>query len=196
MTKYKEIFLHCEEKTELDLDFPFYTEGSDQRNEVESSGVSGWAEVPSMSIKELEDVLDKMKSKGANRISIFSHTDHHGYYFYGSKLEDETGREVTNTEDELKLTEELVRSMDIEEVRRYKTDWDDLSVDYMVNDFCLTALVVCGNEVCKTIALEGVDGHVNLETVGDLKGFMAKSRYQILNDIKKEEPTFEVENWE
>mgnify|MGYP006928717531 CR=1 FL=1 len=45
-----------------------------------------FTEAPSMDIDETIKILTELKEKGANRIYIADHCDHHGYYFYGVQL--------------------------------------------------------------------------------------------------------------
>ena len=88
MKSYREKFIVQESRTEIDLDPPFYD--GDERNEIDTV----WDElkyvdgVPSMELDELIGILQNMKRRGADRVYIATHEDHHGYYFYGVKLEE------------------------------------------------------------------------------------------------------------
>jgi hypothetical protein len=88
MKRYLETVVAKESVTELDLVFPFYDE--DQNiNEVEIPySEIKFAEAPSIDINYVINTLLNMKEKGANRVYIADHIDHHGYYFYGVKLEE------------------------------------------------------------------------------------------------------------
>ena len=88
MKNYREKFIVQESRTEIDLEPPFYD--GDERNEIDTV----WDElkyvdgVPSMELDELIGILQNMKRRGADRVYIATHEDHHGYYFYGVKLEE------------------------------------------------------------------------------------------------------------
>lgn len=89
MKNYREKFIVEESRTEIDLEPPFYD--GDERNEVEVP----WNQldyvddgVPSMELDELIGILQGIKRRGADRVYIATHEDHHGYYFYGVKLEE------------------------------------------------------------------------------------------------------------
>jgi hypothetical protein len=83
---FAERLVETVDKTELDCDFPFYTGENGERNEVLSPSLP-FVEVPSLPIDEVIAVLQQLKDKGANRVYIADHVDHHGYYFYGTKLQ-------------------------------------------------------------------------------------------------------------
>jgi hypothetical protein len=107
MKTYVEKFIAEESRTELDLQFPYYSDtekdedGDTVRNvviyapELEDSYVS--TDV-SMDIDEVIGILNSLKQRGANRVYISDHCDHHGYYFYGVHME-----ECENIERELTL---------------------------------------------------------------------------------------------
>jgi len=84
---FVEKFITEESRTELDLDYPNY-EG-DVHNEVMiPHSKLDWAEAPSMDIDEAIKIISNMKEKGANRVYFSAHSDHHGYYFYGTQLKE------------------------------------------------------------------------------------------------------------
>jgi hypothetical protein len=85
MKKYEQKLVKEINRTELDLEHPFYENGGEERNEVETPNF-GFSEVPSISIDEVIDILNNLKNSGADRVCIAEHCDHHGYYFYGIKL--------------------------------------------------------------------------------------------------------------
>lgn len=88
MKKFKETLVSTIERTELDLEYPFYTSpASDERNDVEEVSDT-FSDVPSLDITEAINILLKLKDDGSNRVRIAEHGDHHGYYFYGVKLEE------------------------------------------------------------------------------------------------------------
>lgn len=87
MRKFRETLLVKVNKTEIDLDFPFYTDGNEGKNDVEIPYEEiTFGESPSMDIDEVMQILSDMKDKGSNRVYIADHSDHHGYHFYGVKL--------------------------------------------------------------------------------------------------------------
>lgn len=89
---FVEKFIDTIDVSDLDLEYPHYSpsynEGDDAiRNDV----MIPWdkldfVEAPSMDINDVLEVLNNLKEKGANRIYIADHGDHHGYYFYGVNL--------------------------------------------------------------------------------------------------------------
>lgn len=80
---FKEEFVDEKSFTELDMDYPYY-EG-DERNEVDTYDAS-FSETVSISIDDLMNCLQEMKDKGADRVYVAQHSDHHGYYITGVKL--------------------------------------------------------------------------------------------------------------
>jgi len=88
MKTYVEKLIKEKSVTELDLRFPFYDEEyPENRNEIMvPSNQLGFTEAPSMSINEAIKILKDLKDLGANRVYFAAHSDHHGYYFYGTKL--------------------------------------------------------------------------------------------------------------
>lgn len=90
MRTFVEKFIAKEMKTELDLEYPFYDreiEDEEERNEVLTpTSRLPFVEAPSMDIGEVIRILTDLKEKGANRVYIADHCDHHVYYFYGVNL--------------------------------------------------------------------------------------------------------------
>ena len=86
MKRYKEKFVKEISRTEIDLDHPFYENGGDDKNEVETIDCDFVEGVPSIGIDEVINILNDLKNSGADRVYIAEHCDHHGYYFYGVKL--------------------------------------------------------------------------------------------------------------
>jgi hypothetical protein len=87
METYAEKFIEEISKTELDLDFPYYSSDSEECNEVLTPiSKMPYVQVPSMNIEEAIEALQALQSAGANRVYIVDHVDHHGYYFYGTLL--------------------------------------------------------------------------------------------------------------
>lgn len=87
MEHYAERFVKQIERTELDLEFPYYNGDDEKRNEVLfPHHLIGFAEAPSIEIDEVMKIMTELKSEGADRVYIADHSDHHGYYFYGVKL--------------------------------------------------------------------------------------------------------------
>lgn len=89
MKTFVEKFIHVEVRDELDLMFPHYNEEAEQHNEVMiPHSKLNFAEAPSIDIDEVIIILNELKVKGANRVYIADHCDHHGYYFYGVQLKE------------------------------------------------------------------------------------------------------------
>jgi hypothetical protein len=90
MRTFVEKFIAVESRTELDLDYPNYNGKDDEeRNEVMIPyNKLNFAEAPSLDIDEAIKILTELKGKGANRVYIADHCDHHGYYFYGVQLQE------------------------------------------------------------------------------------------------------------
>lgn len=85
---YKEHFIKEIAMTDLDAEFPFYTEeNEDDPNNVEYSTENFWSDSPSANIDKVIDILNELKSSGSDRVYIYAHPDHRGYYFSGVKLE-------------------------------------------------------------------------------------------------------------
>lgn len=101
------------DRTELDLkllsdQFPDY-EDDDNMDDYpqvihENDRTMTWAGVQEMiSIKDVEDVIAKIKAKGCTHMEIVHHSDHNGYYFYGahvSNADDDKIQELRRKEDE------------------------------------------------------------------------------------------------
>lgn len=85
MKTYVEKYIHQESAIELDLEFPYY-EGEENNTVMIPNNKLKFATVPSMEIDKVIEILNNLKEKGANRVYIADHEDHHGYYFYGVKL--------------------------------------------------------------------------------------------------------------
>lgn len=86
MEKFKESLIEEISHTELDLQYPFYSE--DERNDIDTSGMPNvWSDTVSIDIETVINSLNELKEKGANRVYIVAHEDHIGYYFTGVKLE-------------------------------------------------------------------------------------------------------------
>lgn len=89
MKTYKEILVASENRTDLDSEFPFYEDPEqEERNEVIGIFLNVEGNVPSLSIFELRDMLDRFIEAGAQRIYITEHEGHRGYYFNAIKLEE------------------------------------------------------------------------------------------------------------
>lgn len=93
--KYKEIFVGEVSKTELDLEPPYWVETEDGQADVRVDVVlapeisNSYVDTDvSMEIDEVISILERLKAKGADRVYIADHCDHHGYYFYGVRLEE------------------------------------------------------------------------------------------------------------
>jgi hypothetical protein len=95
MRTFVEKFVEAEERTELDLRYPYYEstdkpDGVDIRNEIlipeSTTDKLNYVKVPSLDIDDAIYVLSELKRSGANRLYIATHVDHQGYYFYGTKL--------------------------------------------------------------------------------------------------------------
>lgn len=89
MKAFVEKFICKVSRTELDMEFPNYEEDGEERNEVMIPyNMISFADSPSMDIDEAIKILEEIKEKGANRVYIADHSDHHGYYFYGVQLKE------------------------------------------------------------------------------------------------------------
>lgn len=87
----QEILVDQFELTDLDMDY-YYSEKLDDNgdqiriNILESDQVK-FSQTQPAKIGEVIEGLTMLKNNGAERVYIAEHTDHHGYYFYGVKLE-------------------------------------------------------------------------------------------------------------
>ena len=114
MKTYVEHFVAEESKNELDLEFPYY-DGDEDNDVIIPYDHLSYVEdgVPSIPIDDVVEMLTKLKKAGANRVYIAPHCDHHGYYFYGVKLAEETPEEY-----ELRMEKEAQRDAMAKERRR------------------------------------------------------------------------------
>lgn len=87
---YEENLVDQFEITEIDLEYYYSTELDENddpiRIEIIPSNDVYYAECPPAKIDEVIEGLLELKKKGAERVYISEHTDHHGYHFYGIKL--------------------------------------------------------------------------------------------------------------
>ena len=87
--KFKEFFIKELRAEDLDLEHPFYQDGSDDRNEVELLCKEiDYSEVPPIEIERLKAIIHELESEGANMIRIVAHVDHQGYIFYGVNIKE------------------------------------------------------------------------------------------------------------
>lgn len=92
MRTFVEKFIGEESITELDLMPPFYeTPSSFEEKEIRNEVMVphhrlSFTKAPSMDLDTAIGILNDLKEKGADRIYFAAHGDHHGYYFYGTKL--------------------------------------------------------------------------------------------------------------
>ena len=89
MKKYKETHVEHVDLCELDLGHPFYENGGEERNEVETTD-NILCEVPAVKIQDLIEILVGLQMKGADYVYIAEHIDHHGYELDAVKLEEIT----------------------------------------------------------------------------------------------------------
>jgi hypothetical protein len=89
--KLQEILVDKFDITDIDLDYNYSDEldenGDNIRIDIEESDEIGYAQCPPAKIDEVIEGLLILKNKGADRVYISEHVDHHGYYFYGIKLD-------------------------------------------------------------------------------------------------------------
>ena len=81
-TKYKEVFIEEVEYSEIDLEEPFWT--GEEPNDMDELGIG---DVESIGINLVINTLIDLRDKGADRVVIQTHCDHHAYIFTGIKLE-------------------------------------------------------------------------------------------------------------
>ena len=86
MKTFVEKLVAAEERTELDLEHPYYDKLGNRNEVMVPYSVLNFVEAPSIDLDEALKILTELKEKGANRVYIADHCDHHGYYFYGVKL--------------------------------------------------------------------------------------------------------------
>ncbi len=87
--KFKETLVDVNYHEEIDLDYPFYNNGDLEPNEIDTSEMPDiWCDTESIDINVVINSLMDLKEKGANRVYIVAHEDHHGYIFTGVKLEE------------------------------------------------------------------------------------------------------------
>lgn len=71
-----------------------------------NEGDSGRADTSPICIKELEEIVSRMKCKGATHIEIYYHGDHDSYIFSGLKIEPVT------EEEQLKIKQKEIAEID------------------------------------------------------------------------------------
>jgi hypothetical protein len=85
--------------TDIDLDYNYSKEvdenGDKIRLDIRQSDKVHYCECPPAKIDEVIEQLTHLKNKGAEHVYIAEHVDHHGYYFYGIKLEDYVATKVS-----------------------------------------------------------------------------------------------------
>jgi hypothetical protein len=78
--------------TDIDIEYNYSDEldesGDQIRLDIKYSDEVSYSECPPAKIDEVIKNLILLKEKGAERVYISEHIDHHGYYFYGVKLEE------------------------------------------------------------------------------------------------------------
>jgi hypothetical protein len=90
--KYQEKLVDKFDITDIDLEYNYSEEvdenGDQIRIDIVHSDDVYYSECPPAKIDEVIEQLIELKNKGAERVYISEHVDHHGYYFYGVKLEE------------------------------------------------------------------------------------------------------------
>jgi protein-tyrosine phosphatase len=86
MKTFVEKLVAAVERTELDLEYPYYDKLGNKNEVMVPYSVLNFVEAPSIDLDDAIKILTELKEKGANRVYIADHCDHHGYYFYGVKL--------------------------------------------------------------------------------------------------------------
>ena len=90
MRRFTETFVIQSEKSDLDINYPYFgpevdSDGDEHVNNVSiCHNVAG--EVPPITIDEVIEIMMEFKAKGANKVYIETHADHQGYIFSGVKL--------------------------------------------------------------------------------------------------------------
>ena len=87
--KFKETLIGVEYHEELDLKYPFYSDNSNEPNEIDTSEMPDiWSDTVSIDIEDAIKSLQELKKIGANRVYIVAHEDHYGYIFTGVNLKE------------------------------------------------------------------------------------------------------------
>jgi hypothetical protein len=88
MKHFKETVIEEVQTEDLDMEYPWY-ENSEQEepNDVDTAE-DIWSETLSMDIRKAIEILQKLEEKGANRVYLYAHSDHHSYIFTGINLEE------------------------------------------------------------------------------------------------------------
>lgn len=84
---YREVLVDEVSVTDLDMEEPFHSPDEEEPNDVETAE-EVWSETVSMPIDQAVKILQELRDKGADRVYLYTHSDHHGYYFTGVKLEE------------------------------------------------------------------------------------------------------------
>ena len=83
MKKFKEIFIHEIERSDIDSELPFYDNQADDYTDFEYMNRGVPSESPPMKIEEAITVLRTLEKMGANYVYMSDHCDHKGYEFCG-----------------------------------------------------------------------------------------------------------------
>lgn len=95
----------------------------------------------------------------------------------------------------MELSLEIIQSYNFEE-NISKPDWDDVQLEVTLpNGLRLTTLTVCNNTACKSDSLEGLDGYVYINTKEELDALIELSYEEILNKVKLENDSFDIDNY-
>lgn len=77
-----------------------------------------------------------------------------------------------------------------------KPDWDDVEITYTLpNGLELSALTVCSNQPCDVDTLYGIDEYLIVNTVTELEKLMSLTFDEILDDVAKQNPDFNIEDY-
>lgn len=88
MKHFKETVIEEVQTEDLDMEYPWYDSvGQEESNDVDTAE-DIWSETLSMDIRKAIEILQKLEEKGANRVYLYAHSDHHNYIFTGIKLEE------------------------------------------------------------------------------------------------------------
>ena len=90
---------------------------------------------------------------------------------------------------------QLIRSFNPQE-KVYKPDWDDTAIDFTFsNGLTLTGFTQINNQSTETDCLEGLDGFLYIDSIEQLESLISKSFEQVLEDIKKEDDSFPIDDY-
>lgn len=95
----------------------------------------------------------------------------------------------------MKLTLDIINNFNLKK-ETIRPDWDDVGYEFTLPcGIKLVGFFMLNGSPCETNCLEGVDGYIYIETKEELTDLVSMSDEQIFNQIKSENPEFNIDEW-